>query len=186
MKQLRLLSVLAACVCASGMVLGTALSNAGTGVAPAGIVADISSATWTPVATLTNAFTANSGSMDLGSIVIANNKRSGYKVAIKSLRLGKLRLNGVETARTGEKGHEISYTISSAVPASNAGTASGQNPDPLVFSGVSLASELSKSVNSPLNATESAKYDLSISYGANNMLFAGNFSDTITITYVDL
>ncbi len=178
--------MLAACVCASGMVLGAALSNAGTGVAPAGTVADISSATWTPVSTLTNAFTAESGSMDLGSIVIDNNKRAGYKIAITSFRLGKLRLTGVDTARAGETGHEIAYTISSAVPASDAGTASGQSPDPLVFSDQSLSSELSRSVNVPLNATESAKYDLSISYGANNMLFAGNFSDTITITYVDL
>jgi len=186
MKQLRLLSILMACISLSAVVSAVALNATGSPVAPTGTVSDISSATWTPNANLTNAFTTGSGSMSLGSIVIQNNKRLGYRIGIASLRSGKLRLSGVEQARQGETGHEISYTISSAVPATEAGTSSGQNPDPLVFSGASLTSALTKSVNAPLRATESAKYDVSIAYAASNMLFSGGFSDTITVTYADL
>jgi len=151
-------------------------------VSPSSTVSSITSSAWVPGASLSVTAAAN-GTISLGSITINNNNRAGYSVTVSSTNLGKLRLAGV-TPRDGEIGDFLPYTISSVANATP-GTPSGQSPDPMLAAEHSLATNLVLNVTAPLKATQAAKYDFSIAYGAINDLFRGAMVDTLTITYAD-
>ena len=176
MKCTKLLGMMAV------MFGGASLIVSAASVAPTSTVNNISSSVWSPGSTLAVTAAAN-GSINLGSLTIENNNRAGYSVTVESTNLGKLKLAGV-TARAGEVGNALPYTISTAAN-SVPGTPSGQSPDPMLSSNHSLATNLVLNVNAPLRASQAAKYDFSIAYGAINDLFRGDMVDTITITYAD-
>jgi len=151
-------------------------------VAPTSTVSSITSSAWVPGTALSVTAAAN-GSILLGSMTINNNNRAGYRVTVASANSGKLRLANVQP-RNGEIGDFLTYTFSSVANATP-GTPSGQSPDPLLAAGRSLASNVVLEVTAPLKATQAAKYDFSIAYGAINDLFRGAMVDTLTITYSD-
>jgi len=178
MKNLLLLLLMAS-ILPFGMVYGADIAANGTATddfSLSHIVARISTFT-----TKTLASTISNGSNIISKFSVANNTSDGYKVNIKSTNLGNM-----VPASTDDGEENIAYVLTANKLDGELG--SGMDLDSSIDLSAATGTDLIKVGSGAEQTTASdASFKFTVTVDAENaMTMAGNYSDTLTVTYTDL
>ena len=122
------------------------------------------------------------GSTKLGTMIIRNNTRDGFKITVDSEKLGVLEPAGTEDGEA-----DIPYSISLA----KTGDLGSGLDDDTAISSAELQSQhdfISMAGDAVTSETD-CKYDVSVVISSDiesQLSLAGSYSDTLTFTYTDL